>query len=66
MGAVAAGFLLKGMVDIQTCLMVLGGLVVISASSVMLIRFSVEHKEKEQRLFEQAILERSSEQNSAA
>jgi NNP family nitrate/nitrite transporter-like MFS transporter len=65
-GAVAAGFLLKGMVDIQTCLMVLGGLVVISASSVMLIRFSVEHKEKEQRLFEQAILERSSEQNSAA
>lgn len=65
-GAVAAGFLLKGMLDIQTCLMVLGGLVVISASSVMLIRFSVEHKEKEQRLFEQAILERGSEQNSAA
>lgn len=65
-GAVAAGFLLKGMVDIQTCLMVLGGLVVIAASSVMLIRFSVEHKEKEQRLFEQAILERGSEQNSAA
>ena len=59
-------FLLKGMVDIQTCLMVLGGLVVIAASSVMLIRFSVEHKEKEQRLFEQAILERGSEQNSAA
>jgi NNP family nitrate/nitrite transporter-like MFS transporter len=45
-GAVAAGFLLKGMLDIQTCLMVLGGLVVIAASSVMLIRFSVEHKEK--------------------
>ena len=65
-GAVAAGFLLKGMLDIQTCLMVLGGLVVIAASSVMLIRFSVEHKEKEQRLFEQAILERGSEQNSAA
>ena len=65
-GAVAAGFLLKGMLDIQTCLMVLGGLVVVAASSVMLIRFSVEHKEKEQRLFEQAILERGSEQNSAA
>jgi NNP family nitrate/nitrite transporter-like MFS transporter len=65
-GAVVAGFLLKSMVDIQTCLMVLGGLVVIAASSVMLIRFSVEHKEKEQRLFEQAILERGSEQNSAA
>ena len=32
----------------------------------MLIRFSVEHKEKEQRLFEQAVLERGTEQNSAA
>ena len=65
-GAVAAGFLLKGILDIQTCLMVLGGLVVVAASSVMLIRFSVEHKEKEQRLFEQAVLERGTEQNSAA
>ena len=46
--------------------MVLGGLVVVAASSVMLIRFSVEHKEKEQRLFEQAVLERGTEQNSAA
>lgn len=53
-GAVAAGFLLKGMLDIQTCLMVLGGLVVIAAGFVMLIRFSTEHKVKEQRLFEHA------------
>ena len=58
-GAVAAGFLLKGVLDIQTCLMVLGGLVVIAASFVLMIRFSVEHKEKEQRLFEQAIVERN-------
>jgi len=58
-GAVAAGFLLKGMLDIQTCLMVLGGLVVIAAGFVMLIRFSTEHKVKEQRLFEQAVLERN-------
>lgn len=58
-GAVAAGFLLKGMVDIQTCLMVLGVLVVVAATFVMLIRFSVEHKESEQRLFEQALLERN-------
>ena len=57
-GAVAAGFLLKGMLDIQTTLMILGGLVVIAASFVLMIRFSVEHKEKEQRLFEQAVLER--------
>ena len=58
-GAVAAGFLLKGVLDIQTCLMVLGGLVVIAASFVLMIRFSVEHKEKEQRLFEQAVLDRN-------
>ncbi|WP_312088214.1 MFS transporter [Acinetobacter variabilis] len=58
-GAVAAGFLLKGMLDIQTTLMVLGGLVVIAASCVLMIRFSVEHKEKEQRLFEQAIQDRN-------
>lgn len=59
-GAVAAGFLLKGMLDIQTTLMVLGGLVVIAASCVLMIRFSVEHKEKEQQLYEQAMLERNS------
>lgn len=59
-GAVAAGFLLKGLLDIQTCLMVLGCLVTVAAFSVILIRFSVEHKEKEQQLFEQALLERNS------
>lgn len=58
-GAVAAGFLLKGMLDIQTCLMMLGGLVVIAASFVLMIRFSVEHKAKEQKLFEDAVLERN-------
>ena len=58
-GAVAAGFLLKGMFDIQSCLMILGGLVVIAASFVLMIRFSVEHKEQEQLLFEQAISERN-------
>lgn len=57
-GAVAAGFLLKGMLDIQSCLMVLGGLVVIAAIFVLMIRFSVEHKRKEQQLFEQALRER--------
>ena len=58
-GAVAAGFLLKGMLDIQTCLMALGGLVVIAAGFVLVIRFSVEHKQKEQKLFEDAVLERN-------
>ena len=40
--------------------MFLGGLVVIAASFVLMIRFSVEHKEKEQKLYEAAVLERNS------
>lgn len=59
-GAVAAGFLLKGMVDIQTCLFALSILVFVAAGAVMLIRFSPEHKKKEKMLFEQAIAERNS------
>jgi len=57
---VVAGFLLKDLLDIQTYLIILGCLVTITAFSVILIRFSVEHKEKEQQLFEQALLERNS------
>lgn len=56
-GAVAAGFMLKGMLDIQSCLMALGALVVIAAGLVLAIRFSQEHQQKEQRLFEQALLQ---------
>lgn len=59
-GAVAAGFLLKGMLDIQTCLFALGVLVLIAGVSVIFIRFTAEHKQKEQQLFEQAIADRNS------
>ena len=45
-GAVAAGFLLKGLLDVQTCLFILGGLVMVAGCSVILIRFTTEHKEK--------------------
>lgn len=48
------------LLDIQTCLMILGSLVTVAAFSVILIRFSVEHKAKEQQLFDQAVLERNS------
>lgn len=58
-GAVAAGFLLKGVLDIQTCLFILGGLVMVAGCSVILIRFTTEHKEKKST-FEQALLERNS------
>ncbi|MBF7682771.1 MFS transporter [Acinetobacter sp. B5B] len=58
-GAVAAGFLLKGMLDIQTCLMALGVLVIIAGVCVLSIRFSTTHKAKEQQLFEEALRERA-------
>ena len=32
-GAVAAGFLLKGLLDVQTCLFILGGLVMVAGCS---------------------------------
>ncbi len=57
-GAVAAGFLLKGSVDLQSCLYVLGILVFIAAFSVVFIRFSTAHKSREQELFNQAVLDR--------
>ncbi len=43
-GAVAAGFLLKGVLDIQTCLFILGGLVMVAGCSVILIRFTKTKK----------------------
>ncbi len=59
-GAVAAGFLLKGMVDAQSALIVIGGLVMLTATCVLLVRFTPEHKAKEQQLFEAAVAERQS------
>lgn len=57
-GAVAAGFLLKGMVDTQSALIVIGVLVMLTAICVLLVRFSPEHKAKEQKLFEEALATR--------
>lgn len=62
-GAVAAGFLLKGSVDVQTCLYSLGILVFIAAFSVVFIRFSSQHKNREQELFDQAVFDRNAQQN---
>lgn len=64
-GAVAAGFLLKGSVDVQTCLYSLGILVFIAAFSVIFIRFTATHKQTEQALFDQAVLERQTQQSNS-
>ncbi|MDB5769011.1 MAG: Nitrate/nitrite transporter [Collimonas fungivorans] len=53
-GAVAAGFLMKGLGDTQQTLTMLGALVTISALCAIAVRFSPEHKAQEQALYDLA------------
>ncbi|KVM88470.1 MFS transporter [Burkholderia stagnalis] len=54
-GAVAAGFLLKGVGDVQQTLSLLGLIVTVSALCAMAVRFSEEHKAREAALRESAL-----------
>jgi NNP family nitrate/nitrite transporter-like MFS transporter len=54
-GAVAAGFLLKGLGDLQQTLTVLGVLAALAALCAIAIRFSAEHKAQEQALYDSAL-----------
>ncbi|SOY62518.1 putative nitrate transporter; Major facilitator superfamily MFS_1 [Cupriavidus taiwanensis] len=54
-GAVAAGFLLKGLGNVQQTLTVLGVLATIAALCAIAIRFSAEHKAREQALYDSAL-----------
>ena len=49
-GAVAAGFLMKGFGNVQQTLAMLGVLVTLSALCALAVRFSSEHKEREDAL----------------
>lgn len=62
-GAVAAGFLLKGMLDIQSALQIIAALVVTASFCAVFIRFSASHKENEKMLFEQALAAYRSAEN---
>jgi MFS transporter, NNP family, nitrate/nitrite transporter len=57
-GAVAAGFLLKGVGDIDRCFGILGACVIVAAFCAVAIRFTAAHKASEQSLYDQAIRER--------
>jgi NNP family nitrate/nitrite transporter-like MFS transporter len=57
-GAVLAGFLLKSVGDVQRCFAILGGCALVSALGAVALRFSVQHKEAEQALYEKALAER--------
>ena len=54
-GGVAAGLLLRGTGNPQLCFMVLGVCALICACGAAMIRFSMQHKQQEQALYQQAI-----------
>lgn len=54
-GAVAAGLLMKGIGDLQQTLLVLGSLATLSALCAVAVRFSAEHKAREQALIDRAL-----------
>ena len=57
-GAVAAGFLMKGLGDAQQTLATLGVVVTASALCALAVRFSREHKSREHELYLQAAAQR--------
>ena len=58
-GAVAAGFLLKSVGNVERCFGILGGFVIFAAFCAAVIRFSAAHKKNEQVLYDQAVAERT-------
>lgn len=54
-GAVLAGFLLKGVGDVQRCFTILGACVVGSSLCAIAVRFTAAHKAAEQELYLQAL-----------
>ncbi len=58
-GAVAAGFLMKGTGDSQQTLLILAVAVCATAICAIAVRFSPEHKSREQALYEEAVAQRS-------
>ncbi|HEX7668824.1 MAG TPA: MFS transporter [Polyangiaceae bacterium] len=54
-GAVAAGFLLKGVGSVQTCFSLLGGFALLASLCALAVRFTETHKAAEQELYERAL-----------
>jgi NNP family nitrate/nitrite transporter-like MFS transporter len=57
-GAVAAGFLLRGLGDVQRCFSVLGVTVLFGSVCAIAVRFTAQHKAAEQELYDRAIADR--------
>jgi NNP family nitrate/nitrite transporter-like MFS transporter len=60
-GAVAAGFLVKGAGSIQYALFVLGSIVVASALCVLAVRFTQAQKSEERRLYNDALAQKAAQ-----
>lgn len=58
-GAVAAGFLMKAVGDVQECFWVLGVSALVSAVCALAVRFSADHKQRERELYEAAVATRN-------
>ena len=54
-GAVLAGILNRQVSSQQQCLLILGAVVVTTSLCALVIRFSAEHKAREQRLYDEAV-----------
>lgn len=64
-GAVAAGFLVKGTDTTQQALFMMGIAVTLSAVCALAVRFSREHKDEERRMYEDALAARAAESQTA-
>lgn len=60
-GAVAAGFLVKGTGSIQYALFILGSIVVASAVCALAVRFTHEQKTEERRLYNDALTQKAAQ-----
>lgn len=58
-GAVAAGFLMKGAISTESGLHILGICVTVSALAALAVRFSPEHKAREATLYDEAVAARA-------
>jgi NNP family nitrate/nitrite transporter-like MFS transporter len=65
-GAVLAGFLLKGVGNMEHCFALLGGIVTVTSLCAVAVRFSAAHKESERRLYEEAMADRQRDERSVA
>ena len=57
-GGVAAGFLLRGTGSIPECLFILGWAAIVCAIGAAAIRFTMVHKQAEQKLYDEAVAQR--------